>query len=67
MIVKIHRALAPPNGLGMVYAESRRFQLQTRLSPAILERMGERPKLYAEVAFEAGDLVVVRELPEQPW
>lgn len=67
MIVKIQRAQFPPDDPAMVYNEDRTFVVHTRLLPAVLELMGDRPRIYAEVLIEAGELVVVDVLPEQPW
>jgi hypothetical protein len=67
MIVKIQQPLNDPAGPLLVYDEYRRFQLITNRTPHLMETLGTKPKVYAKVAFEGDELVVLEVLKEQPW
>jgi hypothetical protein len=67
MIVKIQQPLNDKTGPIFVYDETKRFQMMLARTPHLMEKLGNKPKIYADAAFESGELVVLKVVGNQPW
>jgi hypothetical protein len=67
MIVKIQQPLNDPNGPLLVYDKTRHFSMAFARTKHLMETLGNKPKIYAEVTFENDELVVLKVLKDQPW
>ena len=54
MIVKVQRALFPPDGEWLIYDQRRSFNILMRPTQELLEMMGDDPKAYFQAESPKG-------------
>ncbi|UQZ90217.1 hypothetical protein C4J81_13800 [Deltaproteobacteria bacterium Smac51] len=68
MIVKIQRAIYPPNGPLLIYDRGREFVAQPKASKKVLKALGGDSKGYFEVTISQGNNIeIIRRIPDQTW
>jgi hypothetical protein len=74
MIVKVQRALFPPNGEWLIYDQRRSFNILMFPTPELLEMMGRDLKGYFQAEPPKGrrsggmaTIKLLRRVDDQPW
>jgi hypothetical protein len=74
MIVKVQRALFPPDAEWLIYDRRRSFNILMHPTPELLEMMGDDPKGYFEAEPPKGrrphgkaTIKLLHRVADQPW
>jgi hypothetical protein len=67
MIVKIQRALSPPDAAALAYSQDRKWQKFLPLTPALLQLFGDRVTIYADVEIVGQDMVIEKIVADRAW
>lgn len=67
MIVKVQRALFPPNAPALIYNKSRTVMQTRQLSKKDLAKFGEDMKAYFQAKHEDGKITLIKRNPDEDW
>jgi hypothetical protein len=67
MILKMQRALEPPDGPILVYNRSRKYNATLPMSPEFEAMFGDRVKIYVEAEQQGEDLHITDIVADQDW